>query len=88
MDVDWSNRDDLSWGLFPPNRRAASDQIPMLITKGNRTLHFKGAKSVWIANSKHDMTKRQFTLQLLLFYEPFDNLHVNKPFINPYYPLH
>lgn len=79
----WSAREDLRWGLFKPNRRAASDQIPMLVRNGRRTFDFKGSKGVWIANSKVDLTKRQFTLQLCLFYEPFDENHVDKPFIKP-----
>ena len=82
-DTYWSSRQDLKWGLYPPNRRAASDQIPMLVRSGRRTFDFTGSKGVWIANSKVDLTKRQFTLQLLLFYEPFDGSADPKPFIKP-----
>lgn len=83
-DEDWSLRDDLDWGLYLPCRRCASDQIPMLVTSGKTTLDFKGNKAVWVKNSKVDMTKRQFTLQLLLFYEKFDiEAPDNQPYIKP-----
>ena len=41
-------------------------------------------ENVWVKNSKVDMTRRQFTLQLLLFYEKFDIAAPdNQPYIKP-----
>ena len=83
MNDDWTNLRGLKWGLFPPNRRGSSDQIPMLVQSGKKTMEFKGKKGVWIAHSKADLTKRQFTLQLMLFYESFDGEERVMPFIKP-----
>ena len=44
MEDDWSGRSDLQWGLFKPNRRAASDQIPMQICKKRENPEFQGQR--------------------------------------------
>ena len=60
------NKKNFQYGVYPPENRYAVDQVPLTFEKSSQTYNPVGARDCYVAAPKHDMTKRQTSLQLTI----------------------